>query len=156
MKKSIIIGCQGDVIFCEKENIDFISFTMGKIVSEEIRRGVLEMFEHRARVCNISIRGNITTFETELVGNQMIEAQEIFEEIGILSLNVKDFHILKKRISILKEVNEMEKTANFMLKNGINEHNGLTIEELEKKANNFYAEIKNLNLSIDFEVEHNK
>lgn len=156
MKKSIIIGCQGDVIFCEKENIDFISFTMGKIIEDCLIEGRLESIEYLTRVCNISIKGNITTFKTELVGNQMIEAQEIFEEIGTLALNVKDFNVLKKRISLLKEVAEIYKIANFMLENGINKHNGVTIEELEKKSNNIDAEIKNLNLSIEFEVEHNQ
>lgn len=83
----------------------------------------------------------------------MREAQEIFEKIGYLALNIKDLNVLERRVVIIEEVARICKKAEFMQEKGYTEYQGETIEELERKSESIGKEIENNKLSIGFGVE---
>lgn len=144
MKKSVILGCSGEIMLCDKEKIDYINFGFEDMVGESFIDGELKKYNYRERVCKISVNGSVTTIRSDIYCNQIIEAQDFFEKYNVLPLNAQDLEIAKQRHSIFTEVERLCKIAMKMQEKGLEEYQGETAESLDKKLTELATQLENL------------
>lgn len=144
MKKSVILGCYGEIMLCDKDKIDYINFGFEDRLGVHFLEGKATNYGYQERVCKISINGSVTTIRSDIYCNQIIEAQDFFEKYNVLPLNVQDLEIAKQRYALFTEVERLCKIAMKMRDKGLVEYQGETAESLDKKLTELNTQLENL------------